>query len=199
MQLFEEFFSFGDYGDKYSMLASEMIAGNACLVSYNDKVLRAEFKVKPLNREMRICLVDYGTTVVVDISQCRRINKYFAAIPKRCFPGALELIEPNIDNDDGSTLVERFCEMVQNRPLCGYVSKVDRAVRRHRNRFYLCGSMTHSIIIFRFAEWSGANDSYCYHGREERRNRQSEINQIVKNSKWSYYSAFCILNRTKNQ
>lgn len=111
------------------MNTSEMIVGSACLVSYRDKVLRAEFMEEPENDKVKVCLVDYGTFAVVDVTVCRRIYKYFTTIPKRCYPGALILIQPTGNEEKDRIVVQRFCEIVRGKLLWGYVSELDHAVR----------------------------------------------------------------------
>ncbi|KAG4070966.1 hypothetical protein HA402_001403 [Bradysia odoriphaga] len=114
------------HDNKATMKPYEMVPGNACLVAHKEKVLRAEFLEKPVNGKVIVCFVDYGTVDVVHISQCHRINKYFALIPKLCFPGALELGLMISGRESESALIQRFCKMVVDKPLCGYVTRVDR-------------------------------------------------------------------------
>ncbi|XP_037049369.1 uncharacterized protein LOC119083690 [Bradysia coprophila] len=114
------------HDNKATMKSFEMVPGIACLVAHKEKVLRAEFLEKPVNGKVTVCFVDYGTVDVVHISQCHRINKYFALIPKLCFPGALELGLMPSGRESESALIQRFCKMVEDKPLCGYVTRVDR-------------------------------------------------------------------------
>lgn len=111
------------------MKVSEMVAGNACLVSYKNKIVRAEFMEAPINDKVKVCFVDYGTMNFVGIAECYRIKKYFSSIPKRCFPGALDLIEPIESSDKELKIIQRFCKMVRDKPLVGFVTKVDVKVR----------------------------------------------------------------------
>lgn len=113
---------------KVTMRSFEMVAQNSCLVTYKQRVLRAEFLDVPVKGKVKVCFVDYGTVDMVDISQCRRMNKYFSLIPKLCFPGALELDPIKSGFIKESVLVQRFCKMVRNKPLCGYVTQVDGKV-----------------------------------------------------------------------
>lgn len=116
-------------GETFTMNDWEMVAGNACAVSHENKWLRAELIDKPVNSKIKVCFVDYGTIDVVDITQCRLINKYFSSIPRLCFPGALEFIEPFESVDKELKLVQHFCEMVRNKSLVGLVETVDHTVR----------------------------------------------------------------------
>lgn len=107
------------------MKESEMIVGNACVAFYKNKWLRAEFLDKPIDKTIRVCFVDYGTIDVVQISKCRQISEYFSSIPKFCFPGVLDFMKKIENPDKELSLVRRFCEMVRNKPLIGYVNEVD--------------------------------------------------------------------------
>lgn len=119
-----------------------MIVGNACIVCHNDKWLRAEFIEKPVNDTIKVCFVDYGTIDVVSTSQCHYISKYFSAIPKCCYPGALESIDPIDNSDIELALVQSFCELIRNKPLAGLVTEVDRKVSDHFRHFVSNDSRT---------------------------------------------------------
>lgn len=111
------------------MNKSDMIVGDACVVFYVDKWLRAEFIKQPLNDTVKVCLVDFGTIVIVKVSLCRYILNYFCSMPKRCYVGALEFIDPINNRDMELKLVQNFCTMANDKPLVGMVIKVDLKVR----------------------------------------------------------------------
>lgn len=112
------------------MRSFEIVVGNCCLVTHEKKVLRAEFVSEPIGDKVKVRFVDYGTVDMVNISDCRRMDRYFAAIPRMCFAGALELAPTKSWVAKESMLVDRFRKMVRNKPLCGYVTQVDRKVGR---------------------------------------------------------------------
>lgn len=106
-----------------------MIAGNVCAVSYENNWLRAEFLEAPVNDQIKVCFVDYGTIDEVGIEQCHHMSEDFSSIPRLCYPGSLEFIAP-IDNPfTEMELVLNFRKMVRHKPLAGHVTKVDYKVR----------------------------------------------------------------------
>lgn len=105
-----------------------MIVGGACVVFHKRKWLRAEFIERPVNGEIKVCFVDYGTIDVVATSECLYINHHFSSIPKWCYAGALEFIEPIDDRNIEVKLTHHFCNMVKNKPLVGFMKTVDQEV-----------------------------------------------------------------------
>lgn len=110
------------------MNKTEMIEGNACAALYKNKWMRAEFIERPVDDKVKVCFVDFGTIDVINVSQCRYLKHIFSSIPKICYPGALEFIQPIKNQEIEQKLVQSFCKMVQDKPLVGFVINVDYEV-----------------------------------------------------------------------
>lgn len=104
------------------------IPGNYCVVLYKGNWLRAEIIKKTTDDMVKVYFVDFGTIDVVPMSQCREMFTNVFKIPKQCYCGSLEFVEPIANREIEREVTGSFCEMVRNVPLVGVIMKVNQTV-----------------------------------------------------------------------